>query len=102
MKKVSRFLALLLAIALLPLSFVAVAQAEEPVTITIWGSDRENMPFRNGLETIELLKEKAPWCKVVVGGAVLNQEYADRIGADRYARDAMETIRYADKVDNAR
>ncbi len=58
MKKVSRFLALLLAIALLPLSFVAVAQAEEPVTITIWGSDRENMPFRNGLETIELLKER--------------------------------------------
>ena len=32
----------------------------------------------------------------------LKQEYADRIGADRYARDAMETIRYADKVDNAR
>ena len=58
MKKVSRFLALLLAIALLPLSFVAVAQAEEPVTITIWGSDRENMPFRNGLETIELIKER--------------------------------------------
>lgn len=52
-------------------------------------------------ETIELLKEKAPWCKVVVGGAVLNQEYADRIGADRYARDAMETIRYADKVGGA-
>ena len=36
-------------------------------------------------ETIALLKEQAPWCKVVVGGAVLNQEYADRIGADRYA-----------------
>ena len=53
-------------------------------------------------ETIALLKEQAPWCKVVVGGAVLNQEYADRIGADRYAHDAMETIRYADKVDGAR
>lgn len=52
-------------------------------------------------ETIALLKEQAPWCKVVVGGAVLNQEYADRIGADRYAHDAMETIRYADKVDGA-
>ena len=50
-------------------------------------------------ETIALLKEKAPWCKVVVGGAVLNQEYADRIGADRYAKDAMETIRYADSLD---
>lgn len=49
-------------------------------------------------ETIELLNEKAPWCKVVVGGAVLNQEYADRIGADRYAKDAMETIRYADTL----
>lgn len=49
-------------------------------------------------ETIRLLNEKAPWCKVVVGGAVLNQEYADRIGADRYAKDAMETIRYADSL----
>lgn len=49
-------------------------------------------------ETIALLKEKAPWCKVVVGGAVLNQEYADRIGADRYAKEAMETIRYADSL----
>ena len=51
-------------------------------------------------ETIALLKEKAPWCKVVVGGAVLNQEYADRIGADRYAKDAMETIRYADSLEH--
>lgn len=49
-------------------------------------------------ETISLLNEKAPWCKVVVGGAVLNQEYADRIGADRYAKDAMETIRYAEEI----
>lgn len=47
-------------------------------------------------ETIRLLKEKAPWCKTVVGGAVLTQEYADRIGADKYAKDAMETVRYAE------
>ena len=51
-------------------------------------------------ETIQLLKEKAPWCKVVVGGAVLNREYADRIGADQYAKDAMETIRYADRIES--
>ena len=50
-------------------------------------------------ETIALLNEKAPWCKVVVGGAVLNREYADRIGADRYAKEAMETVRYADSLD---
>ena len=58
MKHFSRLLALLLAAALLPLTFMAAASAEEPVKITIWGSDRENMPFRNGLLTIEILKEK--------------------------------------------
>ena len=35
-------------------------------------------------ETIRQLREKAPDCKVMVGGAVLNQEYADMIGADFY------------------
>jgi 5-methyltetrahydrofolate--homocysteine methyltransferase len=49
-------------------------------------------------ETIKLLKEKAPDCRTVVGGAVLTQEYADMIGADCYAKDAMETVRYAEKV----
>lgn len=49
-------------------------------------------------ETIKLLKEKAPWCKIVVGGAVLNQDYADRINSDKYAKDAMETVRYADSL----
>lgn len=49
-------------------------------------------------ETIKLLKEKAPWCKVVVGGAVLTQEYADKIGADKYAKDAMETVRFAEEI----
>ena len=49
-------------------------------------------------KTIQLLRKKAPWCKVVVGGAVLTQEYADKIGADKYAKDAMETVRYAETV----
>ena len=49
-------------------------------------------------ETIKLLKQKAPWCKTVVGGAVMTQEYADKIGADKYAKDAMETVRYAEEV----
>ncbi|MBQ8600814.1 MAG: homocysteine S-methyltransferase family protein [Clostridia bacterium] len=49
-------------------------------------------------KTIRLLKEKAPWCKTVVGGAVLTQEYADKIGADKYAKDAMETVRYAEMI----
>ena len=49
-------------------------------------------------DTIRMLREKKPGTKVVVGGAVLTQEYADAIGADAYAKDAMETVRYADKV----
>ncbi len=49
-------------------------------------------------ETIKLLRKEAPWCKVIVGGAVLNQEYADAIGADKYAKDAMEAVRYAEEV----
>jgi len=49
-------------------------------------------------ETIKELKIKAPWCKTVVGGAVLTKDYAEKIGADRYAKDAMETVRYAEEV----
>ncbi|MBQ8161020.1 MAG: homocysteine S-methyltransferase family protein [Clostridia bacterium] len=46
-------------------------------------------------ETIQLLREKAPFCKIVVGGAVLTQRDADRIGADAYAKDAMACVRWA-------
>ena len=47
-------------------------------------------------ETIKQLRKKAPWAKIIVGGAVLNREYAERIGADKYAKDAMEAVRYAE------
>ncbi len=49
-------------------------------------------------ETIALLRKEAPGCKVVVGGAVLNAEYARRIGSDAYAADAMEAVRFAEGV----
>ena len=49
-------------------------------------------------ETTRLLHEKAPWCRVVVGGAVLTQEYSDSIGADYYAKDAMQTVHFAEEV----
>ena len=49
-------------------------------------------------ETILQLREKAPLCKIVVGGAVLTEEYANKIGADKYAKDAMETVRYAESI----
>ena len=52
-------------------------------------------------ETIKLLRKRAPWAKIVVGGAVLTKEYADAIGADKYAKDAMETVRYAELINSA-
>ena len=49
-------------------------------------------------ETIRQLREKAPDCLVMVGGAVLNQEYADMIGADFYGKDAVQSVHYAQQV----
>ena len=49
-------------------------------------------------ETIRQLREKKPGTRVVVGGAVMTQEYADSIGADCYAPDAMATVHYAEEV----
>ncbi|MBQ9328979.1 MAG: homocysteine S-methyltransferase family protein [Solobacterium sp.] len=49
-------------------------------------------------ETIRQLRAAKPDTKVVVGGAVMTQEYADKIGADAYAKDAMATVRYADSI----
>ena len=50
-------------------------------------------------ETIRQLR-KAHDCKVMVGGAVLNPEYAKEIGADFYSKDAMGSVRYAEKLFN--
>ena len=49
-------------------------------------------------ETVNLLQQRAPECKVAVGGAVLTQEYADKMGADFYGKDAMEMVRYAESL----
>ena len=49
-------------------------------------------------ETIKLLREKAPDCKVMVGGAVMTEEYAAMIGADSYGTDAMSAVRFAERV----
>lgn len=49
-------------------------------------------------DTIALLKKELPDVKTMVGGAVLTGEYADMIGADYYAKDAMGAVRIAEKV----
>ena len=47
-------------------------------------------------ETIRQLREMHLNVKVMVGGAVLNEEYAQMIGADKYSPDAMGSVRYAE------
>ncbi len=49
-------------------------------------------------ETVELLHREVPFCRVMVGGAVLTKAVADEIGADVYAKDAMEAVRYAEEL----
>ncbi len=49
-------------------------------------------------ETIRQLRSRKPDCRVMVGGAVMTQEYADAIGADFYGKDAMASVRYADSL----
>ena len=49
-------------------------------------------------ETIRQLKAAGLRCRTCVGGAVVTQEYADEIGADFYAKDAMKTVRFAESL----
>ncbi len=50
-------------------------------------------------DTIALLNKEYPGCRTLVGGAVLNPEYAAMIGATKYAKDAMESVRYCEEVE---
>ncbi|MEQ2457268.1 homocysteine S-methyltransferase family protein [Flavonifractor hominis] len=49
-------------------------------------------------QTIALLRQRAPQCRIMAGGAVLTADYAQRIGADFYGKDAMSDVRYAESL----
>ena len=53
-------------------------------------------------KTITLLRENCPNCKIMVGGAVLTEDYAKKIGADYYCKDALSDVRIAEEVYPAR
>ena len=48
-------------------------------------------------ETINALRRKTD-TKILVGGAVMTQEYAGSIGADGYAQDAVAAVNYANRI----
>ena len=49
-------------------------------------------------EVIAAARERKLPVKIMVGGAVVTQEYADEIGADGYSRDASEAVKVAKKL----
>lgn len=53
---------------------------------------------KNMEETIKALRHACPQTKIMVGGAVLNAEYAEMIGADFYGKDAREAVKIAERV----
>jgi 5-methyltetrahydrofolate--homocysteine methyltransferase len=52
-------------------------------------------------ETVALVRKELPRVKIIVGGAVLTATYANKIGADFYAPDAISAVRYADDLSKA-
>ena len=76
----------------------AVVQAAKEQEVRLVGlSALMTTTVVNMQATIELLKKQTD-CKVMVGGAVLTQDYADEIGADFYSPDAMGSVAYAERV----
>ncbi len=51
-------------------------------------------------ETIKELRKNGIDCSIMVGGAVLNREYAEMIGANYYGKDARESINIAKRFFN--
>ncbi|MBQ7830718.1 MAG: homocysteine S-methyltransferase family protein [Clostridia bacterium] len=49
-------------------------------------------------ETVRSLKAKTPNVKIMVGGAVLTEEYAKQLGADGYSKDGMGAVRFAERI----
>lgn len=79
--------------------YEAVADAAEKYGAKLVGLSALMTTTLKSMEgTIKLIRERGLDCKIVVGGAVLTPDYAEKIGADFYAKDAKETVDIARKV----
>jgi len=75
-----------------------VAAAEEHGAALIGLSALMTTTMVRMAETVDLVREKGLVAKVLVGGAVLSEAYAARIGADGYAADAVAAVRLANRL----
>lgn len=79
-----------------PEAVVEAAAREEALLIGL--SSLMTTTAQNIAVTIRALRKAGVKAKVMVGGAVVTQEFADQIGADFYAKDANQSARYAAEV----
>ena len=49
-------------------------------------------------DTIDMVREQGLGCKVMIGGAVITEDFAQSIGADGYATDAVAAVRVAERL----
>lgn len=49
-------------------------------------------------DVVELVREKNVDAKVIIGGAVITQSYADEIGAEGYSKDAADAVRLVQRL----
>lgn len=83
-----------------PQKFIETVVGEQASLIAMSALLTLTMPVMK--ETIEELKEAGleNQVKTLVGGATVNQEYADEIGADGYAPDAVSAVQKAKELLN--
>jgi len=77
-----------------PEEIVSVVKREQAKFVALSALMTTTVPAME--ETVRQLRKECPDCKVMVGGAVLTQDYADMIGADFYGKDAMSAVRFAE------
>ena len=79
-----------------PETVVAAAKREKARLVGLSALMTTTVGFME--ETVKLVHAEMPDCKVTVGGAVLTADYAAKIGADNYSKDAMGLVRYAESL----
>lgn len=47
---------------------------------------------------IDYAKEREIEAKIIIGGAVITEEYAQEIGADGYSKDAADAVKLTQKL----
>lgn len=96
MLKGSGFEVMDLGVDISPDRFVASVKEHRPQIVGLSALLTTTMPAMD--KTVQAIREAGLSCKVMIGGAPVTQNYADKIGADGYAPDAASAVDLAKKL----